>query len=141
MSTILPPSATEMPKTYADLIRLMVPRAIHDDIELENVTEIMDRLAVLDHPTADQADYLETMSTLAAAYEDTSHHIDAAHLKPLDTLKFLLKEHDLNASDLGRILGQRQLGATILRGDRGLSKTNIMKLAKHFGVSPSVFMS
>ena len=130
----------QMPKTYAELVKLMPPRTIHDDVDLENVAEIVDRLAVLDHPTKDQADYLETLSTLVAAYEDAHHAIDVSRLGPLETLRFLLKEHGLNASDLGRILGQRQIGSAILRGDRQLSKTHILKLASHFQVSPSAFL-
>jgi HTH-type transcriptional regulator / antitoxin HigA len=138
MSTATLPK--QMPKRYLELVKLMPPRTIHDDVDLENVTEIIDRLAVLDHPTKDQTDYLETLSTLVAAYEDAHHQIDVAQLEPLDTLKFLLKEHGLNASDLGRILGQRQLGSAILRDDRQLSKAHILKLAAHFGVSPNVFL-
>jgi HTH-type transcriptional regulator / antitoxin HigA len=131
---------TEMPKTYLELIKLMPPRTIHDDVDLDNVTEIIDRLAVLDHPTKDQADYLDTLATLVAAYENAHHSIDVSKISPLETLKFLLQEHGLNTSDLGRILGQRQLGSAILRGGRQLSKAHIVKLAAHFGVSPSVFL-
>jgi HTH-type transcriptional regulator/antitoxin HigA len=138
MSTAVIPR--QLPKTYPELVRLLPPRTIHDDVDLEDVAEIVDRLAVLEHPTKDQADYLETLSTLVAAYEDVHRPIDTSHLGPLDTLKFLLAEHGLNASDLGRILGQRQLGSAILRGDRKLSKTHIRKLAAHFGVSPSLFL-
>jgi HTH-type transcriptional regulator / antitoxin HigA len=130
----------QMPKTYAELAKILLPRTLHDDVDLENVTEIVDQLAVLEHPTKDQADYLETLSTLVAAYEDVHYPIDTSHLGPLDTLKFLLAEHGLNASDLGRVLGQRQLGSAILRGDRKLSKTHIRKLAAHFGVSPGLFL-
>jgi antitoxin component HigA of HigAB toxin-antitoxin module len=130
----------QMPKTYPQLVRLMAPRTIRDDVDLDNVTEIVDRLAVLSHPTKDQADYLETLSTLIAAYENARHQIDVSHLGPLETLKFLLQEHGLSGSDLGRILGQRQLGPAILRGERQLSKTHIVKLAGHFGVSPNVFL-
>jgi HTH-type transcriptional regulator / antitoxin HigA len=131
---------SELPKAYAALVKLMPPRTIHDDIDLENVTEIVDRLAVLDHPTTDQADYLETLATLVAAYESAHHEIDVSKLSPVETLKFLLAEHGLNASDLGRILGQRQLGSAILNGRRQLSKAHITKLATHFGVSPGIFL-
>ncbi len=133
-------SRTEMPKTYSELVHLMPPRTIHDDVDLENVTEIIDRLAVLNHPTKDQADYLDTLATLVAAYENAWQQLDVSHVGPLETLKFLLQEHGLNASDLGRILGQRQLGSAILRGDRQLSKAHIAKLAAHFNVSPGVFL-
>jgi HTH-type transcriptional regulator / antitoxin HigA len=138
MSTATSPK--QMPRTYQELVKLHPPRTIHDDVDLENVVEIVDRLAVLDHATKDQADYLETLSTLVAAYEDARHPIDVSPLGPLQTLKFLLQEHGLNASDLGRILGQRQVGSAILRGDRQLSKTHIVKLAAHFGVSPAALL-
>lgn len=130
----------QLPTRYSELVKRMPPRTIHDDVDLENVTEIMDRLAIIDHPTKDQADYLETLSTLVAAYEDAHHPINVSQLGPLEALKFLLTEHGLSASDLGRILGQRQLGSAILRGRRQLSKSHILKLAAHFGVSPNVFL-
>lgn len=136
LSTISKP----LPKTYAELVRLLPPRTIHDDVDLENITETIDRLAVLDHPTKDQADYLDTLSTLVIAYENARHSLDISHLGPLETLQFLLKERNLSGSDLGRILGQRQLGSAILRGDRQLSKNNILKLAAYFGVSPDVLL-
>jgi HTH-type transcriptional regulator/antitoxin HigA len=129
-----------LPKTYAELVRMLPPRTIHDDVDLDNVTEVIDRLAVLDHPTKDQADYLDTLSTLVVAYENLHHSLEVSHLSPLETLKFLLKERNMSGSDLGRILGQRQLGSAILRGDRQLSKSNILKLAAYFGVSPEVFL-
>ena len=71
-------SRAEMPKTYSELVQLMPPRTIHDDGDLENVTEIIDRLTVLDRPTKDQADYLDTLATLVAAYENAEHQIDVS---------------------------------------------------------------
>jgi antitoxin component HigA of HigAB toxin-antitoxin module len=62
----------------------MPPRTIPNDVDLHNVAEIVDRLAVL---------------------------------------------------------GQRQLGSAILRGDRQLSKAHVVKLGAHFGISPSVFLA
>jgi HTH-type transcriptional regulator / antitoxin HigA len=130
----------ELPTTYLELARLMPPRAIRDDVDLESVTDLIDRLAVLDHPTQDQADYLDTLATLVTAYENAQHQIDVSHVGPLETLKFLMQEHEPSASDLGGILGQRQLGSAILSGRRQLSKAHITKLAAHFGVSPAIFL-
>jgi antitoxin component HigA of HigAB toxin-antitoxin module len=44
----------------------------------------------------------------------------------------------MNASDIGRLLGDRSLGPKILNGDRALSKSHIKILAQHFNVSPAV---
>jgi antitoxin component HigA of HigAB toxin-antitoxin module len=46
----------------------------------------------------------------------------------------------MTASDLGRLLGNRTLGAAILAGRRALSKTHIKKPAEHFGVEPGLFL-
>ena len=47
----------------------------------------------------------------------------------------------MTASDLGRVLGNRSLGAAILRGDRAISKANAIKLADYFKVSAALFLS
>jgi antitoxin component HigA of HigAB toxin-antitoxin module len=102
--------------------------------------EIVDRLAVLKRPTRDQRDYLELLSTLIEKYEDDCHVIDVSHLTPLDRLKFLLEANDMNASDLGRLLGQRELGPKLLNGSRELSKAHMRKLMERFGVSADTFL-
>jgi HTH-type transcriptional regulator/antitoxin HigA len=127
-------------RTYAALIREFPLRPIHDRAELGIATEIMDRLCVLDDPTPDQADYLEVLTGLIEAYERRENVIQWPRGDPCSILRFLLKEHGMSASDLGRLLGQRQLGAAILRGDRKLSKTHIKKLADHFRLDASLFL-
>ncbi len=64
----------------------------------------------------------------------------ATRLAPLAALKFLVAEHGMTASDLGRLLGNRTTGAAILSGRRSLSKTHIKKLAGHFKVQPGLFL-
>jgi antitoxin component HigA of HigAB toxin-antitoxin module len=55
-------------------------------------------------------------------------------------LQELLKDRDMNASDLGRLLGNRQLGAAILWGERQLSKAHIRILSGHFELPSDVFL-
>lgn len=129
-----------MPKRSAGLVKMFIPRPIRDDVDLENVTEIVDRLAVLTHPTQDQLDYLEVLATLVEAYEKEHHEIDLSHLGPIDALKFLMAENGMNGSDIGRLLGSRQLGSPILQGKRGLSKTQIKRLGEYFHVNPGLFL-
>jgi HTH-type transcriptional regulator/antitoxin HigA len=89
--------------------------------------------------TKDQSDYLEVLSLLIEAYENKYFAIDT-NKDPIETLKFLLEVNGLNSSDLGRLLGQRQLGAKILKGTRQLSKAHITKLAEYFSVEPGAFL-
>ncbi len=61
-------------------------------------------------------------------------------MSPIEALEFLLQENGLSGRDLGRILGQPQLGGKILRGERELSKNHIRKLCDYFKVSPELFL-
>lgn len=128
-----------LPGKFDELNRVLPLRPIDDDVSLENAQEMADALALLRDRTVDQEDYLETLSTLIEKYENEHHHIETADLDPIESLKFLMEQNKINTSQLGEILGQRQLGSKILTGTRGLSKSHIVKLAEHFKVSPAVF--
>jgi HTH-type transcriptional regulator/antitoxin HigA len=129
-----------MPKTFEELHSLHPLRPIGDKVDFENAQQIADRLAVLDRRTRDQEDYLETLATLMEKYESEHSPIHTRNLDPIATLRFLMDQHGLSASDIGRVLGQRQLGAAILRRDRALSKGHVLKLARHFGVGVGAFL-
>jgi HTH-type transcriptional regulator/antitoxin HigA len=128
-----------LPKTYRELCGLLMPRKIHDEAELEAAQEIMDALAVQPARTPDQDDYLETLAELVEAYEDQA--VKFSKRPGLETLKFLLMENRLTASDLSRLLGTDiSLGYRILDGERNLTTRHIKKLARHFHVGPEVFL-
>ena len=128
-----------LPKTYRELVALLPPRPIHDDVDLHSTFEIIDRMAGF-KLNADQEDYLEAISTFVEAYEAARFPMGGSSLAPLEALKALLAEHDMNASDLVRLLGNRTLGAAVLSGRRALSKSHVKKLAEHFKVDPGLFL-
>ena len=61
-------------------------------------------------------------------------------MPPLEAVKYLMEESGMNRADLGRILGNRSLASQILKGNRELSKANIVALANHFHVGPGLFL-
>jgi antitoxin component HigA of HigAB toxin-antitoxin module len=128
-----------LPRDYAGLVAMLPPRPIHDSVDYDNAAEMIDRLAGFDL-NADQEDYLDALSTFVEAYERDRFLPDESRMTPLAALKFLMGEHGMTASDLGRLLGNRTLGAAVLGGRRGLSKTHIQKLAGHFKVEPRLFL-
>jgi HTH-type transcriptional regulator/antitoxin HigA len=129
----------KLPKTYRELCGLLMPRKIHDDAELDATQEIIDALAVLPARTPDQDDYLETLAELVEAYEEQT--VKFTQRTGLETLKFLLSENNLTASDLSRLLGTDiSLGYRILDSQRNLTTKHIKKLARHFHVGPEVFL-
>jgi HTH-type transcriptional regulator/antitoxin HigA len=129
-----------LPADYAGLCRRLMPRCIHDQVDLANVTEITDAMA--GHKlTADQDDYFELLCGLIEAFEKEHASVSTAKASGLDALRHLLDEHDLSAAELSRLLGaHRTLGAMILRGDRKLTLEHVRTLAGHFGVSADLFL-
>jgi antitoxin component HigA of HigAB toxin-antitoxin module len=55
-------------------------------------------------------------------------------------LRYLMEGHDMSASDVGRLLGNRELGPAISRGDRQLSKKHIQIFSERFAVSTDLFL-
>ena len=130
----------DLPKNYAALCRVFLPRPIHDAAEYDNTTAVADAMVLWrDDFTADQADYFDLLCSLFEDYD--AEQVKWPKLKGRDILQHFLDEHDLTAADLSRILGgSRNLGAMILRGDRNLTVAHIRKLASHFKVSPELFI-
>jgi HTH-type transcriptional regulator/antitoxin HigA len=133
-------SGKDLPSDYDALVRMLPPRAIHDEAEYENTQDIVDALTSVPWMSRGQSEYLETLSVLMQAYEQENHEIDTSHLTPLDMLKFLMEQHDLTPSQLGKLIGSASLASMILRGERELSKGKIILLARHFKVDPGVFL-
>jgi HTH-type transcriptional regulator / antitoxin HigA len=130
----------DVPKTYDALCRVHLPRPIHDKIDLQNATEIVDFLS--GHKlNGDQEDYLDLLSDLVAEYEDEHLPFKTRKISGAALLAYLLEENGLNASDLSRILGtDRTLGAKILRGERNLTAEHMKKLGRRFAVDPGLFL-
>src|SRR5882724_9159288 len=72
---ITPVRYEAIPKTYNRLLAMHPLRPIHNDVELEHATEIIDILAGHEL-NADQADYLDVLSTLVEAYENTHYPLN-----------------------------------------------------------------
>ena len=107
-------------RMLADVEPYMIEAAKHPDKPLNELLQI--KIALLEH------------------YENKHHQIETSDLNPIDILKDLLDRHEMTASDLGRLLGDRSLGSRILSGKRSLSKRHIRILSDRFNVSPALFL-
>lgn len=129
----------KLPGLFDELVRLMPPRAIMDDVHCENTTEMIDRLMASGKLTKGQQSYLETLVQLVQAYEASHHAIEVP--KGIDTLRHLLEEHSMSASGLARLLGiHASMGSKILKGERALTVDHLRLLAARFKVRPDTFM-
>lgn len=130
-----------LPRQFGELVQMMPPQAIQDDVQYANTLEVIDRLMAVAKATKGQAVYLETLVQLVQAYETEHHAIETSDISGLDSLKHLLEQNALNASDLARLLGvHASLGSKILKGERSLTVDHIRKLAARFQVSPRLFL-
>ncbi|MGA2230520.1 MAG: hypothetical protein ABSH22_06440 [Tepidisphaeraceae bacterium] len=115
---------------------------IRSDRQLRVAYRIIDELSVIDEDklTPGQGDYLDVLADLTVKYEEKHQAIDLSHLDAVDTLNHLMEQRGMTASDLGRLLGNREVGSKIIRRQRELSKAMIRKLADHFAVSAALFL-
>jgi HTH-type transcriptional regulator / antitoxin HigA len=130
----------DIPKTYDQLLAMHPLRPIHNDVELEHATAMIDILA--GHAlNADQADYLDVLSTLVEAYENTHYSLNDPTICGLDALQALLDEHGMSAADLARLLGvHRSMGSKLLKGERALTARHLQMLSERFKVSTDLFL-
>ena len=117
----------------------MPPQAIVDDAHYENTTEMIDRLMASGKLTQGQESYLETLVQLVQAYEASHHTIDTR--KGFATLKHLVDENGMSASDLARLLGVHvSMGSKILKRERALTVDHLKMLSARFKVRAETFM-
>ena len=87
---------------------------------------------------AGEQDYLDVLSDIVERYESEAHP-----MKPLEDaamLRHLLEAKAITQTQLSQETGIDQTTLSlVLSGKRDLSRGHINKLARNFGVSPSVF--
>lgn len=134
--------ASALPKMFDGLVKRLCPHVILDEQAYDNTIEMMDALTSIPQEkiTQGQVEYMQTLGVLVADYEAKQFSMDNENLGAIEMLGFLLEQHEMNTSDLGRLLGNRAIGSKILRGERQLSKAHIRTLCTHFHVSSDVFV-
>ena len=93
------PHNAKLPGRFEDLVALMPPQAIVDDVQLANTIDTIDALMASGKLTKGQAIYLETLLQLVQAYEAARHENEIGDISGLDSLKHLMDANDMNASD------------------------------------------
>ena len=126
---------------FEALVEIMPPQAIRNDSQYQRTLDMIDRLMCRKKLTQGQSLYLETLVQLVHAYEAEHHRIDTSDLRGIDSLRHLLAENQMNASDLARLLGiHASMGSKILKGERSLTVEHVRKLAGRFKVCATLFI-
>ena len=124
--------------TYLNLIRTFPLRSIGSEAELDAAQIVLD--GILRRRMNEGAEqYLGALTDLIEVYEDKAHPIPDA--SEVDVLRVLMESNGLSQAGLAREVGISQSTiSAVLGGQRSLTKEQIVTLARHFHISPMVFM-
>ncbi|MCC7351061.1 MAG: hypothetical protein IT446_10865 [Phycisphaerales bacterium] len=128
---------------YLELVRRFPLRPIRGRDEYESAAAILTHLiGRADAGLTDgENDYADVLGRLVQEYDQQhSRFLNEDNVTPLEALKYLMEEHGMNTVALGKLVGGTGQASLILNGKRELSKANIRTLAKHFNVSPALFI-
>jgi HTH-type transcriptional regulator/antitoxin HigA len=124
---------------YGRLLRKALPRPIRTEKENERYLRIVEHLMDLgERMTPEQRELMDLLVTLIERFEAERYSLSAA--SPVEVLRELMEARGMKLAGLAALIGSKGVASEILRGKRGLSKTNIRRLAEHFHVSPEVFL-
>ena len=124
--------------TYTELIQQFPLKTIKNDAQHAHAEVMVSKLIgrSLDNGASD---YLDTLIVLTNKYEE-EHHTISDSMTPQQALRALMEFNDLNQAGIGRIIGSESAVSMFLKGQRGLSKPQIKKLAERFKVDAALFL-
>ncbi len=111
----------------------------HSDKDYQSLVKTLDYLIdeIGDNENHELSPVMETIGKLIENYEDQNFVVNKS--SAIDTLKYLMKEHNLKQSDLKEI-GSQGVVSEILTGKRILNIEQIKKVSERFHVSPLAFI-
>src|SRR6056297_2699837 len=109
---------------------------IKDFKQYEKYCEILEKLIL--HDDNESQEEVELLTLLIEKWDVEHNTFD--DLDPIELLKYLMKENNLKAKDIVRILNlSKSTVSKILNYHKGLSKETIRKLSDYFNVSQEAF--
>jgi len=129
--------ATAKPQ-YARLLAGFFPVAIESGAE--HARALRAAAAIMDKKNRSPAEtlLLKLLAVLIEDYEQKRYSMGDA--RPLDTLKELMREREMQPKDLWPVFGSKGITSKVLNGKRGISKEMARKLGDVFHVSTAVFI-
>src|SRR6266542_1829549 len=132
---------TKAPADYMALVARFPLRPFSSQAEYNAAWKLVEPMVGRSDLTRGQQMYLDALSFFLEQYEQQHYPVKRPYnLTPIEFLKELMDLRGMTINDLARIIGSQPLASMILRGQRGISKANISKLAAHFRVDSSAFM-
>ncbi len=136
MATMKAVSAT---REYMNLAQRFPLVPIANKQHLQAAIALIKQLASREDLSKEEHGYFLVLSDLIESYEKKSGRL-GPKTTPAEALQYLMEENGLTQADLVPIVGHKSHLSAFLHGKRGLSKTNAIKLAQRFKVSPMLFL-
>jgi HTH-type transcriptional regulator/antitoxin HigA len=123
---------------YLELIQHFPLRPIRTEEELDQAIEVVDELIDRDDLDAWEKDYLDVLSDLIERYEAERHPIEP--VSDAAILAHLLEAKEITQAKLAHETKIAESTISeVLTGKRTLNRSQIGRLARYFGVGPTVF--
>ncbi len=123
---------------YLELIYEFPLRPIRTDEELDNASKMLDELMDRDTLSGDEEDYRIVLERLIADYENEFHEIPPVPDREL--LRHLIDAKGVKQIDVANATGICYSTISfVLAGTRTLTREQIGKLSRYFGVSIDTF--
>src|ERR1700730_4077608 len=124
---------------YGKLLRKALPRPVRTERDNERYLQVAGHLMNLgERMTPEQRELLDLLVVLIERFEAERYSLSAA--SPVEALRELMQARGMKLAGLSTLIGSKGVASEILSGKRGLSKTNIRRLAEYFRVSPELFL-
>ena len=123
---------------YGKLCAETLPKVIESDEEFDRMVEHLERLTFKQDASAEENALASLLQKLVLAYDD--EHYPLPEVPPHRMVRFLMEQRGLKQADLVPVLGSRAQVSDLVNGKRGISKNQVKKLAKYFGVSAELFL-
>lgn len=130
-----------MPQNYNELISKYPLKIIKDEKDNEYYLTIFKEISDIYINRPDLSflgDYLEALAVFIEKFEEMAYPIP--NVSGVDTLKFLMDQHELKQKDLIDIFKTPSITSEILHGKRSFTVEHIKKLSKRFGVKAEAFL-
>jgi HTH-type transcriptional regulator / antitoxin HigA len=131
-------AARRVPDTYWTLVKRFPLIHLRDEAHLDEALEMLNGLLRQDRDAGAQ-EYLDVLTDLIAAYED--EHVPMPDVSEADVLRELMRSNGLSQMELAQAVGIAQSTiSAVLTGARSLTKGQVLKLARFFGIAPAAFL-
>ena len=127
-------------KKYGRLLARALPVVIETEEENERMLAEVARLMRKgeENLSPEELALLELMSVLIENFEDEHYPIEEA--PPYEVLQSLMEDRGLRQKDIVHIFGSSGITSEVVRGKRGISKSQAKALGEYFHLPADVFI-